>query len=202
MTSNRFEGSTSEMRKNVKPTPWLASEDILSYVPLTVTIESCFFERGATFDAGRKEDVYTISFKGAKKKLVLNATNRKKLVSMFGTNVKEWFGKAVVLEVHQVRGVGGGMVNGIRITGEGVAKSRLAPPAPVESPTDPPDDEPPPELPSRTLLIDEINAGLSEDHARRQIAKMEANRDHYGPDDCKAIQAAFDRKYPPLNLKG
>ena len=67
--------------------PWLASEDILGKGDIVVTIEACHAVQDAEFEGGRKEDLYTLSFVGAKKQLILNSTNRKTLVSLYGTNV-------------------------------------------------------------------------------------------------------------------
>lgn len=44
-----------------------------------------------------------VSFKGAKKKLVLNATNGKAVESMYGSQVEGWVGKKIALYVSQAR---------------------------------------------------------------------------------------------------
>ena len=114
MKTDEFTGHTAEIRE-LKPTPWLASEDILERGPVEVTIEACHKVKDAVFDAGRKEDVFTVSFVGKKKQLVLNATNRKTLVTMFGPHVPEWKGKKIKLAAVKVRGIGGVMTYGIRV---------------------------------------------------------------------------------------
>jgi hypothetical protein len=93
MTSEEFEGFTSEMRES----PWLASEDILGFSELPVTIESVHKHKDVAFDQGRKKDVvYAIKFAGTTKQLVLNAT---KVALFVDTKVK----------------MAGKFVNGIRI---------------------------------------------------------------------------------------
>jgi hypothetical protein len=107
MQSEPFSGRTSEMRLD---TPWLASEDLLDLGDVAVEIEGVYRHKDAKFDEGRTQTIFALKFKGKKKELVLNATNRKTLVAMFGTgNVKEWVGKQITLYVDQrVRKPGGG----------------------------------------------------------------------------------------------
>lgn len=107
MESEPFSGRSAEMRK---PTPWLSSEDLMDIGrDVEVEIEAVFLHRGAVFDDGRKEDVYALKFKGKEKQLVLNATNRKRLVDLFGTTkTQEWAGKRIALYVeHGIRKPGG-----------------------------------------------------------------------------------------------
>jgi hypothetical protein len=106
MKSEPFTGRSGEMREG---TPWLASEDILDCGDVAVEIEAVFHHKGAVFDEGRQEDVFALKFKGKQKQLVLNATNRKRLVKLFGTSkTTEWVGKTIILYVdHNVRKPGG-----------------------------------------------------------------------------------------------
>ena len=107
-----FEGRSAEMKKD---SPWLASEDIMG-LDVEVEIEKVYRHHDVEFDAGRKEKiVYSVAFVGKKKQLVLNSTNRKTLVSKFGVNVKDWFGKKVTLFVDPNVRMKGKVVNGIRI---------------------------------------------------------------------------------------
>lgn len=117
MKATEFTGHTAEIRA-LKPTPWLASEDILGKGPVEVTIETCHKVKDAVFDAGRKEDVFTLSFVGKEKQLVLNATNRKALVNMFGPHVPDWKGKKIKIAAVKVRGIGGVQTYGIRVVNE------------------------------------------------------------------------------------
>ena len=111
MQSKKFEGRSAEMKK---PTPWLASEDIMGVCPVTVTVEGCYFHKAVEFDGGRKEDVYGLKFVGKDKRLVMNSTNRRTMVDMFGTNVKDWEDKKIELTVVDCKMMGKD-VKGIRI---------------------------------------------------------------------------------------
>ena len=111
MQSKKFEGRSAEMKK---PTLWLASEDIMGVCPVTVTVEGCFLHKGAEFDGGRKEDVYAMKFTGKEKQLVMNSTNRRTMVDMFGVNVNDWEGKSIELTVVDCKMLGKN-VKGIRI---------------------------------------------------------------------------------------
>jgi len=107
MDGEDFVGRSAEMRKS---TPWLASEDLMDLgQDVIVEIEKVRHYKDAVFDDGRKEEVWSLKFKGKQKELVLNATNRKKLVSMFGTTkVPEWVGKKITLYVEDgIRKPGG-----------------------------------------------------------------------------------------------
>jgi len=117
MKSDPFHGRSAEMRK---PTNWLASEDLLDLGPVPVVIEGVFKHVDAEFDGGRKETVYALKFKDKQKQLVLNATNRKTLVDMFGTTkVDQWIGKTITLvvvdNVRKPGGKRGETTTGIRI---------------------------------------------------------------------------------------
>lgn len=97
MNSEEFQGRSSEMRiKNI----WLASEDIMDAGDVEVEIEKVFLHKGADFEGGRKQDVFALKFKGKQKQMILNATNRKRLVAIFGTTkTSDWIGKKVMLYV-------------------------------------------------------------------------------------------------------
>jgi hypothetical protein len=107
-----FEGRSGEMRDS----PWLASEDILGLGDVKVTIEKVERHNNIEFEGGRKKPVvFSITFKGKNRRLVLNGTNRKTLVEKFGNDVRSWKGKEVVLYVQPGIKVGKEMKNGIRI---------------------------------------------------------------------------------------
>ena len=112
MTPKEFTGHSAEMRAD---TPWLASEDLLGKGDVEATISSVFFHTGAKFDEGREEDVYTLSFEGKTKQLVMNATNRRALVAKFGPDTKEWRGKKIKLYVKHGIQAFGELRSGIRI---------------------------------------------------------------------------------------
>lgn len=65
----------------------------------------------------RKPLVYVIGRSGAElpKPIVLNATNGKTIAAIYGTKTEAWAGKPIALYRATVQGVGGGMVDAIRI---------------------------------------------------------------------------------------
>ena len=82
-----------------KPSPWLAAEDIGNR-EVTVTIETAEIFSRVEFDQGRSEEnVGALKFTGKDKRMVLNSTNRKALVNLYGMNTADWQGKPVVLYV-------------------------------------------------------------------------------------------------------
>ncbi|MBU2048815.1 MAG: hypothetical protein KKH61_07535 [Gammaproteobacteria bacterium] len=134
-----FAGRASEMRNS----PWLASEDILGLGDVRATIERVWRHRDVTMQDGRKEAVlYALSFAGKDKRMVLNATNRKRLAAAFGADVRKWTGKNILLYVESgVRKPGGAKgetCNGLRLkipAGPGPRPSELPePPADLELP--------------------------------------------------------------------
>lgn len=108
-----YEGPSGGIKKE---SPWLASEDIPLGKEVTVVVEDVKLYRNVEFDKGRKEpSVGTLKFVGKKKELVLNATNRKRMVKMFSINTREWRGKSVILYVDPKVKLMGELVNGLRI---------------------------------------------------------------------------------------
>lgn len=107
----------------LKQSPFLASTDIigknirgLAPGTIEVVISDIRIADEATFDAGRtKRDVPLLCFAKAKKVLVLNATNRKRLIAAWGENVTWWFGKKVLLYVEHGIRVGKETKDGIRL---------------------------------------------------------------------------------------
>lgn len=123
MQSQVYEGKSSAMRVN---TCWLASEDIIDAGDVKVTIEAVFKNLNAEFDQGRKEKVcFSLKFKGADKQMIVNNTNRKILVAMFGTDTKKWRGQQITLYVTEVKAFGG-MRPGIRIRLDGIRKPQVS----------------------------------------------------------------------------
>jgi hypothetical protein len=107
-----FEGRSGEMKES----PWLASEDLLGAGDQKVKILRCHKYKNVEFDGGRKEEtVYALEFEGKKKQLVLNSTNRKSLVNLYGGNVKDWCDQEVTLWVDENVRFAGKRVCGIRI---------------------------------------------------------------------------------------
>ena len=107
-----FKGHTGEMRD----TTWLAAEDIKHLGDVKVEIESVQQDTDVEFEAGRKVNkVYSLKFKGKGRKLVINATNRKILKKLYGTDVTGWAGKEITLYVQDNVKMMGKVVDGIRI---------------------------------------------------------------------------------------
>jgi len=99
-----------------KATVWLASEDVGTDVELTVTIVDVELHRGVKFDAGRTEDkVPALRFKEIEKHMILNSTNRKFLVRMFGMDTKDWRNQRVAIFVDPDVKFAGQKVNGLRL---------------------------------------------------------------------------------------
>lgn len=112
MNTQKFEGRSAEMKKD---TPWLAVEDIEGLGDVIVEIEAVYKHSDVEFEAGRKEKaVYSMSFKGGKKQLILNSTNRVMLKDHFGSNVKDWIGKKITLYVQDGVRLKNRLVKGIR----------------------------------------------------------------------------------------
>lgn len=98
-----------------KPSPWLASEDIGDKQP-RVVIETVEIFSNVEFDQGRVEaSLGALKFAGKEKRMVLNSTNRKALVNLYGMNTGDWVGKPVVLFVDFNVKMMGKKVTGIRI---------------------------------------------------------------------------------------
>jgi hypothetical protein len=87
-------------------TPWLAAEDLLG-IPgneAKVTISGVFEHTNVEFEQGRtKPKAFAVAFVGKQKQLVLNSTNRKTLVKMYGANVLEWKNKPCTLFVSETK---------------------------------------------------------------------------------------------------
>lgn len=82
-----------------KPSQWLASED-LADKEARVIIETAELYDEVEFDAGRTErNVGALKFQGKEKRMILNATNRKALVNLYGMNTADWTGKPVIVYV-------------------------------------------------------------------------------------------------------
>lgn len=98
-----------------KESAWLASEDI-GEREVIVTIEEVEVYADVAFDAGRKEArVGALKFSGKEKRMILNSTNRKALVRLYGMETKAWRGKAVTLYVDANVRFGKERVSGLRI---------------------------------------------------------------------------------------
>ena len=114
MEAKPFSGQSAALKP---PTPWLAGEDLNGRGDVPVEIEQVLVYDEVAFDAGRKEKgVPALKFKDRQKQLVLRtSTNRKMLVSLFGTDTKNWIGKTVALYFEPNVMMKGKQVGGIRI---------------------------------------------------------------------------------------
>jgi hypothetical protein len=121
--------------------PWLTAEDLIKGKDLKVTIEKVIYYDEIEFEVGRKEkNKLALKFRGKTKELVLNATNRRSCVRMFGGITGGWKGQPIVLFVSQTRKPGSRagddeMVDCIRIRVAGTraltaAEEALADPEP------------------------------------------------------------------------
>lgn len=113
MKSEPFTGRSAEMKRESN---WLSAEDLLGLGDVEVEISGVFFHKGATFDDGRKDDVYSLSFAGKARQLILNNGNRKTLANRFGGKCPDWVGKKITLYIKDgVRRPDGTKGPGIRI---------------------------------------------------------------------------------------
>lgn len=104
----------------MRDSEWLSSADIMATgkESLDMVVTAMEVHEGAEMGEGRKIDGGSISFKGVKRKLMLNSTNRKTLRRLFGDASADIIGKKVTVYVdHSVRGVGGIKVDGLRLRG-------------------------------------------------------------------------------------
>lgn len=127
MNNERYEGPSGGLKKD---SPWLASEDIGDN-ERRVVIEDVTLHKNVAFDKGRVEaKIGALKLSGIEKRMVLNATNRKKLVKLFGMDTREWRGKTVTLWVDTNVKMAGEIVNGLRIKEAAAQASAPTPPAP------------------------------------------------------------------------
>lgn len=82
---------------------WLTNEDLPHDKDTPVTIEKVMLYKNVKFQGGRMKDhVIALRFVKAKRELALNATNRKTLATLFGSNnCGDWYGKRILLFVEQ-----------------------------------------------------------------------------------------------------
>jgi len=121
----------------MKTSPWLASEDLegLGKVggnvrgSVKVKISGVFKNENVTLDGGRVEKcLFSVSFEGISKQMILNATNRKSLTKAFGADTKKWIGGEIQLIAQdgiqkpgEKKGV---LTTGLRFVSENASKPR------------------------------------------------------------------------------
>lgn len=100
-----------------KPSDWLASEDIPVGQDVEVEIEDVLKFLNVAFEAGRVEPkLGALKFVGKDKLMILNATNRKRLMKAYTSDTKLWRKKKIKIFVDmQCKQVGGGKGPGLRI---------------------------------------------------------------------------------------
>ena len=110
--SEQFEGSASQMDDS----PWLKVETMVGIKELPVTIKGLHLDRNVKFVNGAvKDKVFSLSFEGKKKRLIITPTRRKSLVGLFGQDTKQWKDKRIVLYVDPKVRMGKEVTGGIRI---------------------------------------------------------------------------------------
>lgn len=112
---------------------WLTNEDVPHDRDTVVTIDAVVRRDNLTMQGGRpKKTALSLRFVGKGRELMLNATNRKVLVSMFSsTDTAAWFGKRIALFVEQnVRRPDGTFGPAVRIRAKRVEQAEPA--APVQ----------------------------------------------------------------------
>jgi len=120
-----YKGPSSIARKS----PWLTNEDIPHDKDTVVTIEEIVLRRNVAFEEGRKEPVVlSARFKGKKRELALNATNRETLAAITGSkNCEKWFGLTIALYVKPDVRLGRDTVCGVRIRNKRIDPARAQP---------------------------------------------------------------------------
>jgi hypothetical protein len=111
---------------------WLTNEDIPHDRDTVVTIEAVIRRDGVKFQGGRTKPVtLSLKFVGKARELALNATNRKILATMFGSNeCATWYGRRIALFVEQnVRRPDGTYGPAVRIRAKRIEQAEAAPAA-------------------------------------------------------------------------
>lgn len=98
---------------------WLTWEDLLGKDgkprEITIAIAAVELFSDVKFEGGRtKDQILGVKFAKARRILLLNSTNRKRLNAMFGILVEGWVGKTVTLHVSEAK-LSGKTVNCVRI---------------------------------------------------------------------------------------
>ena len=81
---------------------WLTSEDLPADRDVTVTVDCVVIRRKLTMQGGREKPIgLSLRFVKRERELLLNATNRKALSALYGSDTAAWFGRPVILYVEQ-----------------------------------------------------------------------------------------------------
>ena len=90
------------------PSNFLSGEDILNHAPVLVVIERVYREevydpKSKEKDAKkRKKRVLVLAFKGARKPMICNKTNAKRIAKLHGKETNDWVGKSITLHTERV----------------------------------------------------------------------------------------------------
>lgn len=99
-----------------KPSDWLASEDLPLDREVEVEVEDVRLFKDVKFEAGRTEPkVAALKFVGKEKLMILNSTNRKRMVKMFTSDTRKWRKQRITLYVDPTVKMRGELVCGLRI---------------------------------------------------------------------------------------
>lgn len=98
--------------KKYFPTGFIDESDLPEDV--TVTVAGVALET-LTRPGGDKDEKVVVTFKGAKKKLVLNKTNATRIAKMYGNDTEQWLGKPVTLYFDPTIKFGRETVGGVRV---------------------------------------------------------------------------------------
>lgn len=136
--ATKWDGPSGVARDSV----WLSSEDLPHDKETHLTIEQVNRRNEVKFQGtGRaKPVVLSLVFKGIKRELGLNATNRKVLSRLFGSKCANWTGKRIALFVQQGVSSPQGEVPAVRIRAKELPQEK-----PIDNPltSDSPKNDPP-----------------------------------------------------------
>ena len=112
-TATPYKGPSGISRES----EWLTNEDIPHDRETLVTVEGVYLYRVVKFEKGRtRENQIALAFIGKKRRLIVNATNRKMLNKLFGTKTEGWYGQAIFLYVQtNVQKPDGTLCDAVRI---------------------------------------------------------------------------------------
>lgn len=117
-TASSYRGPSGIARES----PWLTHEDLTDGKDVVVTIEDVLLRKDVTYEGGRKKPkVLALKFKGKERELAVNATNRRVLNDMFGTDTGGWVGKPIALFVQHGIRLGREERSGVRIRNKVIA---------------------------------------------------------------------------------
>ena len=114
MSEQIYTGKVSGMKASNK---WLASEDFIGLGDVQLVIAGVYQDSAEVMQDGKKKDFFSLAFEKTKKRMVINATNRRALAAAFGADTAAWVGRGVKIYVQDgIRNpAGGATVSGLRL---------------------------------------------------------------------------------------